>query len=193
MLQLMHKKWAVFCASAQEIDVNYVEAAKEVGRIIGEIGGELIYGGTNLGLMKVVADATTEFGGKVTGVIPTCIADRGVAAEGLDRLLLVADMKERKAWMRQEADVFIALPGGWGTLEEVIETITLRQLGEHQKPIIFLNISGFYDGFLKFVAEITKQGFVSSVYQELYVVLNQVEEILPYLEHYTEKAIETKY
>ena len=70
---------------------------------------------------------------------------------------------------------------------------TLKQLGEHQKPIIFLNISGFYDGFLKFLAEITKQGFVSSVYQELYVVLNQVEEILPYLEHYTEKAIEAKY
>ncbi|MBR2980709.1 MAG: TIGR00730 family Rossman fold protein [Odoribacter sp.] len=186
-------KLAVFCASAKQLEREYFEVAEEVGKLIGEVGGELIYGGTNLGLMKVVADATIKHGGRVTGIIPTCIADRGVAAEGLERLIVVADMKERKALMREEADGFVALPGGWGTLEEIIETITLKQLGEHRKPIIFLNIAGFYDGFLKFIEEITKKGFVSSVYQDLYVVLQRVNEIMPYLEQYKEKEIVAKY
>ena len=186
-------KLAVFCASAKQLEREYLEAAEEVGKLIGEARGELIYGGTNLGLMKVVADATIKHGGSVTGIIPTCIADRGVAAEGLNRLLVVADMKERKALMREEADGFIALPGGWGTLEEIIETITLKQLGEHRKPIMFLNIAGFYDGFLNFIKEITRQGFVSSAYQDLYVVLQRVEEVKPYLEQYREKEVSAKY
>ena len=184
---------AVFCASAQNIDGCYKEAAKELGKLIGCSGWELIYGGTDVGLMKIVADSTISNGGKVTGIIPTCILERGVGAKGLEHLVVVSDMKERKAMMRAEADVFIALPGGWGTLEEIIETITLKQLGEHQKPIIFLNISGFYDDLFACIANMTQKGFISSVYKDLYIELQRVEDIKPYLKQYNEKTVVSKY
>lgn len=184
---------AVFCSSANDVGPNYMEAARLMGKLIGESGWELVYGGTNTGLMKEVADTTISFGGKVTGIIPECILKRGVAAENLENLIVVSDMKERKAYMREAADAFIALPGGWGTLEEITETITLKQLGEHKKPIVFLNISGFYDAFIKFINDITQQGFVSPIYERLYKVLSSVEEVIPYLEQYHEHAVVCKY
>ncbi|MDE6452465.1 MAG: TIGR00730 family Rossman fold protein, partial [Odoribacter sp.] len=131
-------KIAVFCASANVAPV-YMEAAEKLGEYIGKSGWELVYGGTNMGLMDKVARSTMAHGGKVTGIIPACISERGVAAEGVDCLIETVDMKERKALLREHADAFVALPGGWGTLEEISEVITLKQLGEHNKPVVFLN------------------------------------------------------
>ena len=128
---------AVFCASANEVEPCYFREAGRLGKRIGELGWQLIYGGTNIGLMREVADATIRQGGEVTGIIPECIRDRGVAAGGLKQLIVAPDMKERKHLLREHADAFIALPGGWGILEEITEVITLKQLGQHNKPIVF--------------------------------------------------------
>ncbi len=184
---------AVFCASAEGIGPVYIEAARKLGRNIGEAGYELVYGGTNVGLMGIVANATMDYGGRVTGIIPECISRRGVAAQGLDCLIEAIDMKERKVLLREQADAFVALPGGWGTLEEIIEVITLKQLGEHSKPIVFLNIAGFYDGLWRFIGDIRKQGFISSAYDCLYEVIGEVDKVIPYLQQYKEISVVQKY
>jgi len=186
-------KIAVFCASANQLSPVFTEAARMLGKCIAEAGWELVYGGTNVGLMNEVARATQQNGGRVTGIVPECISKRGVMAEGLDCLIIAPDMKERKALLREHADAFVALPGGWGTLEEITEVITLKQLGEHQKPIVFLNIAGFYDGFMSFIEKIKTQGFVSPAYDKLYKLLSCAEEVVPYLCRYKADAVRDKY
>ena len=192
LLILNKMKIAVFCASANVASI-YTEAAEKLGEYIGKSGWELVYGGTNIGLMDKVAKSTMIHGGKVTGIIPACISKHGVAAEGLDCLIEAVDMKERKALLREHADAFVALPGGWGTLEEISEVITLKQLGEHNKPVIFLNIAGFYDGLLNFIGDIQKQGFVSSAYDCLYEIFSRVEDVIPYLRQYKSVPVVPKY
>lgn len=175
---------AVFCASANDVEKVYFEDAKRLGEEIGKRGWGLVYGGANVGLMREVAEAAKGNGSRVIGVIPECIRSRGVAATGLDELLLASDMKERKHILRERADAFVALPGGWGTLEEITEVITLKQLGVHTKPIVFLNTAGFYDKFMDFIAGISREGFVASVYDGLYHVADSIEDALRYLERY---------
>ena len=113
----------MFCASSESVDNVYFEAAADLGKEIVMRGWGLLYGGTNCGLMREVSDAVKNGGGEVTGIIPQCIVDRGVSAEGISELIVAPDMKERKSMMREKADAFIALPGGWGTLEEITEVI----------------------------------------------------------------------
>lgn len=175
---------AVFCASANGVGSIYFDDARKLGEEIGSRGWKLVYGGTCVGLMHQVATATMNSGGKAVGVIPECIKSRGVAAEGLDELVVAPDMKERKFLLRTYANAFVALPGGWGTLEEITEVITLKQLGQHNKPVVFLNTAGFYDGLLDFISSIRDKGFVASVYDKLYFVANSVEEVIGYLENY---------
>lgn len=186
-------KIAVFCASANELEETFFEDARCLGKQIAELGWGLVYGGTNIGLMKAVAQATANSGGKVVGIIPECIYKRGVAAKELTQLIIASDMKERKQMLREYADAFIALPGGWGTLEEITEVITLKQLGEHNKPIVFLNTAGIYNIFLEFVGKIQKMGFISPAYDQLYKVVDTVEEAIQYIKEYQEEKIKTKY
>lgn len=186
-------KIAVFCASANDVDRVYFEDARKLGKLIGEWGWQLVYGGTNIGLMREVAEATKQYGGEVTGIIPECISKRGVAASGLDRLIIAPDMKERKYLLREHADAFIAMPGGWGTLEEITEVITLKQLGEHSKPIVFLNTAGFYNGFIDFIANLRGQGFVSPAYDNLYFVSESVEGAIDYIGNCRPDTIASKY
>ena len=175
---------AVFCASANEVEPCYFREAGRLGKRIGELGWQLIYGGTNIGLMREVADATIRQGGEVTGIIPECIRDRGVAAGGLKQLIVAPDMKERKHLLREHADAFIALPGGWGTLEEITEVITLKQLGQHNKPIVFLNTAGYYKLFFEFIEHSRKAKFISSAYDHLYYIADAVEPALDYIQKY---------
>lgn len=184
---------AVFCASSGQINEIYFRAAYHLGEYIAVSGWELVYGGTNVGLMKTVAQACLKKGGKVTGIIPECIVQRGVAAEGLDRLLVAPDMKERKFLLRENSDAFVALPGGWGTLEEITEVMTLKQLGEHHKPVVFLNTAGFYEPFLNFLNSIEKEGFVSPVYRQLYQIVDQPEEVIDYIRSYQKNEEIMKY
>jgi len=183
----------VFCASSEDVESVYFEIASDLGMEIVNNGWNLLYGGTDCGLMREISGAVRKSGGKVTGIIPRCIADRGVSARDISELIVTPDMKERKSLMREKADAFIALPGGWGTLEEITEVITLKQLGIHDKPIVFINTNDFYEYFFLFINNIRKKGFVSTAYDGLYVVVNTVKEAMEYIKEYRVKKFSSKY
>ncbi len=184
---------AVFCASSEMIDDIFFQDAIKLGKEVGTRRWEVVYGGTRMGLMHCMATSAQKVGSRIIGIIPECIKQHGVAAEGLDELIVTVDMQERKQMMRERADAFVALPGGWGTLEEIAEVITLRQLGCHVKPIVFVNTNGFYNDFFMFLENIRKQGFISKVYDALYYVAETVEEALEYIDNYTPGKWESKY
>lgn len=182
----------VFCASS-EVDKRYFDVAEELGKRLVANGWDLLYGGTNCGLMRAVSDSVEKDGGRVTGVIPQCIVDRGRAAKGLTRLIVTPDMKERKSVMREMADAFVVLPGGWGTLEEVTEVITLKQLGQHNKPIVFLDVDGYFEYFFLFIHNARKEHFISAAYDNLYFVTDSVKETEEYIRSYTPSEVMDKY
>ena len=151
---------AVYCGSRHGTKPAYTAAAQELGSLIGARGGQLVYGGGKVGLMGEVADATLAAGGRVVGVIPDSLMRREVGHSGLHELHVVDTMHQRKQMMAERADVFIALPGGIGTLEELYEVWTWRQLGYHDQPIGILNVEGYYDPLLAFMARSVDDGVV---------------------------------
>jgi uncharacterized protein (TIGR00730 family) len=151
----------VYCGSRFGNRPDYEAAARELGGLIGRNGWQLVYGGGNVGLMGVVADAAIESGARVVGVIPESLMKREVGHRGLAELHVVQTMHERKQMMAERADVFVALPGGIGTFEELFEVWTWHQLGYHDKPIGLLNVAGYYDTFLDFMSQTTQAGFLS--------------------------------
>ena len=151
----------VYCGSRMGDRPEYALAAAEVGRLIGQRGWRLVYGGGHVGLMGVVADATLAAGGEVVGVIPRVLTQREVEHRGLTELLVVDTMHQRKQLMAERADAFLALPGGIGTLEELFEVWTWRQLGYHDKAIGLLNVTGFYDDLLGFLRGVQTSGFLA--------------------------------
>jgi uncharacterized protein (TIGR00730 family) len=150
----------VYCGSRPGERPEFVTLAQTVGRWIGERGGQLVYGGGCSGLMGAVAEATRAAGGRVVGVIPKALVDQELANHQSDELHVVNTMHERKAMMGERADAFLALPGGIGTLEELFEIWTWRQLGYHDKPVGILNAAGYYDALLGFLAHVVRQGFM---------------------------------
>ncbi len=157
----------VFCGSKPGTDAAYAKAARQVGEWIARHNGQLVYGGGHSGLMGLTADAALRGGGRVVGVIPQGLVDKEWAHRGCTELHIVQSMHERKKMMAERADAFIALPGGIGTLEELFEVWTWRQLGYHDKPIGLLNTAGYYDGLLEFMATAVKQQFLSSLQMDL--------------------------
>lgn len=157
----------VYCGSRADASSLYTEAAREVGHLIGERRWRLVYGGGRAGLMGTVADAVLEAGGTVVGVIPRTLVDKEVAHPRLTELHVVDTMHQRKQMMAERADVFVALPGGIGTFEELFEVWTWRQLGYHDKPLGLLNAGGYYDGLLAFMQHTQQQGFVQAAQSEL--------------------------
>jgi len=152
----------VYCGSRHGAQPAYTEAARALGTAIGTRGWQLVYGGGKVGLMGEVADATLAAGGRVVGVIPESLMRREVGHPGLSELHVVPTMHQRKQMMAERANAFIALPGGIGTLEELYEVWTWRQLGYHDNPIGLLNTGGFYDGLLQFMRTTVDEGFLSS-------------------------------
>lgn len=150
----------------------------------------LVYGGARVGLMGVVADAVLASRGQVTGVIPEALIAKEVAHNGLSDLRIVGSMHERKAVMADLADAFIALPGGWGTLEEFFEILTWGQLGLHQKPCGLLNARGYFDGLLSFVGHSIEEGFVRREYRSMISVTDSPDELLDLLAAYKPPLIE---
>jgi len=150
----------VFCGSSLGDRPEYRETAAEIGRLIASRGAGLVYGGGRVGCMGALADAALANGGEVLGVIPETLADREVAHAGLGELRVVGSMHERKALMAARSDAFLALPGGFGTLEELFEIVTWRQLGFHEKPYAVLNVAGYFDSLLRFCDDATSAGFV---------------------------------
>jgi len=168
----------VFCGSSLGNDPIYQQMAQATGQAIAEQGKTLIYGGGRSGLMGVVADSALKAGGRVVGIIPNALVDRELAHKGLTELYVVDNMHERKTEMSEQADAFIALPGGAGTLEEIFEQWTWNQLGIHQKPCAFLNVGGFYDDLIKMIQGSVARGFSQSRFVDQLIVANDINEIL---------------
>ena len=171
----------------------FKEAVHELGLWIGTNGNTLVYGGSKSGLMGELAESVLQAGGKVIGVEPQFFIDAGFVYDEITELITTKDMSERKAKMIELGDVFIAFPGGTGTLEEITEVITLKQLGIHNKPIVFVNTNDFYEYFFLFINNIRKEGFVSSAYDGLYTVVNDVGEAVSYIKKYRAKEFSSKY
>ena len=150
----------VFCSSAGGLPEAYRSAARDLGAELAGRGHRLVYGGGNVGLMGEIARSVHQHGGTVVGVIPQGLVDRELAYDPADELLVTATMRERKAEMDARADAFVALPGGFGTLEELLEVLTLRQLRLHDRPIVLVNVAGYWDPFLAMVSDMVDQGFV---------------------------------
>jgi uncharacterized protein (TIGR00730 family) len=151
---------AVFCGARTGVSSRHADEAAELGRSIGRLGAGLVYGGGRVGLMGILADAALEAGAPVYGVIPAGLAKKEVAHAGLTRLDVVATMHERKARISDAARGFIAMAGGFGTLDELFEVVTWKQLGHHDRPIVLLNGSGFFDPLLLAVSHMTSEGFI---------------------------------
>jgi uncharacterized protein (TIGR00730 family) len=176
--QLNLRTIAVYSGSNFGVGDDYRNAAALLGRTLAAKNLIMVYGGTNKGLMGIVADAALQAGGEVHGVITQRLADRGHTHPSLTRHELLLTMRERKARMADLADAFIALPGGIGTLEEFAEVWTLNQLGEFHKPVGLLNINGFYDPFMVFIDKVIAEGFLPSAYRQSVVVEADPERML---------------
>ena len=177
------KKWVcVFCASASGSAPVYLAAAAELGRRIAQHSHGLVYGGATVGCMGALADAALAAGAPVIGVIPDVIREREIDHRGLTELHVVRTMHERKALMASKADAFVALPGGYGTLDEFIEIVTWAQLRIHAKPCILINLGGFYDGLLGFLDETVAKGFIKPENRALIQVARDAEEALTLVE-----------
>src|SRR5271170_3216319 len=152
MVEMLQKRWiCVFCGSADGAVPEYLATARELGRRIAERGHGLVFGGATVGAMGALADAALAADGEVVGVIPDVIMDREIAHRRLTELHVVRTMHERKALMAARADAFVALPGGYGTMDEFIEIVTWAQLRIHSKPCVLVNVGGYYDGLLAFL------------------------------------------
>lgn len=172
------KSIAVYCGANPGFDPAYGSAARALGTLLAARDITLVYGGGHVGLMGTIADAVLEAGGRVTGVIPQQLVDRELAHPALTELFVVNNMHERKAKMAALSDGFIAIPGGMGTLEELFEMLTWSQLGIHAKPIGALNVGGFYDQLLQFLAHAGAQGFIRPDHQHLLMVEREPEALL---------------
>lgn len=173
---------AVYCGSRMGNDAVYANAATELGHALADNGMGLVYGGASIGLMGTVADAVMAHGAEAVGVIPTFMLKHEVAHQNLTRLHLTDTMHTRKTVMAEYADAFITLPGGLGTLEEIMEIATWRQLYQHEKPMIILNINGFYDRLLEHLRYTAEQGFMKPQDLERLVVCNSVAEAIDALQ-----------
>lgn len=171
----------VYCGSGPGADPAFMEAARELGRILAENHARLVYGGGSVGLMGALANAVLDHGGEVTGVIPEFLMARERKFTRAQEIVVTRDMHERKQVMFERADAFVALPGGIGTLEETIEQMTWAQLGRHKKPILFANIHDFWDPLFDLFERMDKLQFIHSADRFQYLVAAQVDEILPKL------------
>jgi len=164
------RRVCVFAGSSSGAHADYVDAARQLGHTLGERRIGVVYGGACVGLMGVMADAALATGTEVTGVIPSALVAKEIAHRGLTDLRIVASMHERKALMADLSDAFIALPGGWGTLEEFFEVLTWGQLGLHRKPCGLLNVRGYFDRLLSFLDHTVDEGFVRREFRSMIAV-----------------------
>jgi len=171
----------VFCGSSPGARPEYREAAKQLGEILAERGLDLVYGGSDVGIMGIVANAVLEHGGEAIGVIPNRLAGKGVAHPQLTKLHVVNTMHERKALMAELSDAFIALPGGIGTIEEFFEAVTWSQLGFHCKPCGLLNVCGYYNHLIAFLDHMVAEYFLKPVHRETVLVHDSPDALLKQL------------
>jgi len=172
----------VYCGSGFGADPAYAEAAKVLGRNLAEAGIRLVYGGGSVGLMGTVARAVLDSGGSVVGIIPRFLLNRERRMEGLTETIVTEDMHQRKKLMFDHADAFVALPGGVGTLEELVEQMTWAQLGRHEKPVLIANIGGFWDALVRLLDQMRRERFIRAEMDVSHLVCHRAEEIVPMLQ-----------
>ena len=189
----MSKLLCVYCASSDRLDPKYYAVAAELGRELVAQGWGLVYGGGKTGMMGAVARAVKLAGGRVVGVIPEFMKVRELAYEEADEIVTVITMRERKLLMETRADAFVTLPGGWGTLEEVLEILTLRQLELVKKPCVFLNQDGFYDPLLQLFDRMLAEKFYKPSNMQLFQVAATVPEVFAKIEVATGVNAESKW
>jgi uncharacterized protein (TIGR00730 family) len=180
----------VYCGSSNGNDPIYNEAARNLGRSLAQAGVGLVYGGGGKGLMGILARSVLENGGTVTGIIPEFLEQREAALQEAQEHIVVPDMHTRKRMMFERADAFIALPGGIGTLEELVEQLTWVQLERHTKPVLIADIGGFWRPLLSLFAHMRERHFIQPAFEIRYSVAERIEDILPILEDATKKANE---
>lgn len=175
---------SVFCGSSSGTDNLFAEQATILGKAIAGRGYGIVYGGAHVGLMGAVADAALGHGGEVIGVIPHFLKNKELEHKNLTHIHVVTTMHQRKSMMNDLSDAVIALPGGYGTMEELFEMLTWAQLALHKKPIGLLNIDGFYDPLIAFSSQMINKGFVKAEYQQLMIVDDDPERLLNKMESY---------
>ena len=174
----------VYCSSSSRVAGCYVEAARETGRVIAEAGWELVYGGASVGLMGELCRCARAAGARVTGVIPRSMLAAGIRSDHVDEMVVAESLRERKAVMAERAWGFVALPGGLGTLEELLETLTLKQLGEHRKPVAVVNTAGYFDPLVDQLERMYRELFAKEAYRELYAVVEHPRTAVEYFHRY---------
>jgi uncharacterized protein (TIGR00730 family) len=172
----------VYCGSGQGARAIYAEAARTLGRDMADAGITLVYGGGSIGLMGTLARAVLTAGGAVTGIIPGFLRARERPFDDLTEIIVTEDMHQRKMLMFERADAFVALPGGIGTLEELVEQMTWAQLGRHQKPVLIANIDGFWDGFIKLLHHMRHERFIRAELDVDCLIVQRAEDIVPRLQ-----------
>lgn len=175
------KSICVYCGTGTGTSPVYAETARKLGRMIGENGIRLVYGGGRVGLMGVVSEAAVQAGAKVTGIIPEHIQSTEVKNTDVDELHIVDSMHTRKNMMVDRSDAFVTLPGGFGTLDETFEILTWKYLRLHDKPVVIVNVDDYWTKFVEMVDHMIAKGFVQEWHKELYTVVTDVDEVLPAL------------
>lgn len=172
----------VYCGSSDGNEPAFIEAGAKFGRILARAGVGLVYGGASIGVMGAMAKAVLAEGGRVTGVIPEFLSKVEVQLSDVSELIVTDSMHSRKWLMFERSDAFVALPGGIGTLEEVVEMLTWAQLGRHSQPIVIVNLDGFWDPLIDLLDHIIRTGFARSNIRRIYSVVDRVEDVLPRIE-----------
>jgi uncharacterized protein (TIGR00730 family) len=178
------KRICVYCGSSPGRNPAYRAAAHALGETLAARGLGLVYGGASIGVMGAVADAVLAAGGEAIGIIPRSLAVKEVAHAGLTEQHVVPSMHDRKAMMAELSDGFVALPGGWGTIEEIFEILTWAQLGFHEKPCGLLNVAGYYDGLFTFLEHVIEEQFVKPDYRQLLVLEEDADQLLDHFAAY---------
>lgn len=183
----------VFCSSSDSVNAVYKETATDLGRRLGRLGLNLIYGGASIGLMGCLARGVHEFGGRVTGVLPEFFKIKEIEYGDADELIVTRDMRERKAVMDQKSDAFITLPGGIGTMEESMEILSMKQLNLTPKPLVFVNTCNFFDGLISNLQEMVDLKFARKETLDLFAVEPGPQEALDYILNYKPPKISNKW
>ena len=187
------KSLCVYCASSDRLEPKYYAVATDVGAEIARRGWALVYGGGKTGVMGAVARGVKGGGGRVVGVIPEFMKARELAFDEADELISVITMRERKMLMETRADAYLALPGGWGTVEELLEILTLAHLEVLQKPVVILNQDGYYDDLLRFFDRIIAEKFMRDTIRGKYAVARTVAEVFPLIDGWTHQPGDAKW
>ena len=183
----------VYSSSSDVVDRIYFQAAEALGAALAGAGYALVYGGSNIGLMVAVAGAVHKHGGIVIGVIPTAIADHGITYDAADELIVTETLRERKQIMEQRSDAFVALPGGFGTLEELLEIITLKQLHYHTKAVALLDVDGFFRPLVDLFEQLYKMSFAKTDSRNAYEICSDVPSLIAYIDSYKPPVLKEKW